>query len=110
MKHSARLAHFALATLFGSMALPVAAQAANPQYVNACVTQMTDKNITDKASAKKVCTCVVDEQAKITQAQKTELDNWVKSGKDVRQNKTFQNISNRMKACGNGIKFNKAHQ
>ena len=33
---------------------------------------------------------------------------WVKSGKDVRQNKTFQDISARMKACGNGVKFNKA--
>ena len=43
-----------------------------------------------------------------TQAQKNELDTWVKSGKDVRQNKTFQTISARMKACGNGVKFNKA--
>lgn len=51
---------------------------------------------------------MVDEQAKITQAQKNELDAWVKSGKDVRQNKTFQTISARMKACGNGVKFNKA--
>lgn len=74
--------------------------------VNACVTQMTDKNITDKASAKKVCGCVVNEQSKITQAQKTEIDNWVKDGKDVRQNSTYQTLVNKLKACGNGIKFN----
>ena len=101
--------HFAVLTLIASFALPFAAHAANPQQVGACVGQKTEKNITDKTSATKVCTCVVDEQAKITQAQKTELDNWVKSGKDVRQNKTFQNISNRLKACGNGIKFNQPH-
>ena len=101
--------HFAVLTLIASFALPFAAHAANPQQVGACVGQMTEKNITDKTSATKVCTCVVDEQAKITQAQKTELDNWVKSGKDVRQNKTFQNMSNRLKACGNGIKFNQPH-
>lgn len=100
--------HSAIVTLFASMVLPFAAHAANPQYANACATQMTEKHITDAASAKKVCTCVVDEQSKITQAQKNELDTWVKSGKDVRQNKTFQTISARMKACGNGVKFNKA--
>lgn len=46
---------------------------------------------------------MVKKQSQITQKQKNELDNWVKSGKDIRTNKTFQNISNRMKACGNGI-------
>lgn len=45
--------HSAIVTLFASMVLPFAAHAANPQYVNACATQMTDKHITDAASAKK---------------------------------------------------------
>lgn len=80
---------------------------ANPTAINACVAQMTDKNLTDNKSAQTLCSCVVKEQAKITQAQKNELDNWVKQGKDIRANKTFQTISNRMKACGDGIKFNK---
>ncbi|MFW2177416.1 MULTISPECIES: hypothetical protein [unclassified Moraxella] len=95
--------HFALLTAVAMFGLPAVAQA-NTQQVNACVTQMTEKNIMDKASAQKVCSCVVKEQAKITRAQKTELDNWVKSGKDVRQNKTFQTISGKMKACSAGIK------
>ena len=89
--------HSAIVTLFASMVLPFAAHAANPQYVNACITQMTEKHITDAASAKKVCTCVVDEQAKITQAQKNELDAWVKSGKDVRQNKRTRLVTGTMK-------------
>ena len=55
--------HSAIVTLFASMVLPFAAHAANPQYVNACATQMTEKHITDAASAKKVCSCVVDEQS-----------------------------------------------
>lgn len=79
---------------------------ANTAHINACVAQMTEKNITDNQSAQKVCSCVVKEQSKITQAQKDELDNWVKQGKDIRTNKTFQTISNRMKACGDGIRFN----
>ena len=65
--------HFAVLTLIASFALPFAAHAANPQQVGACVGQMTEKNITDKTSATKVCTCVVDEQAKITQAQITNM-------------------------------------
>lgn len=90
-------------------ALPLIASIshANTTEINACVVQITDKNITDKQSAQKVCGCVVKEQAKITQAQKDELDSWVRQGKDIRANKTFQTISNRMKACGDGVKFNK---
>lgn len=103
MKKSALLATMAL---FVMPAMSTVAQAANSQQVNACVSQMTDKNLTDAKSAQKVCSCVVNEQSKITQAQKTELDSWVKSGKDVRQNRTFQAISAKFKACGNGIKFN----
>lgn len=91
----------------GTPLMSVNAQAFDKSaQVNACVTQMTDKNITDKASAKKVCGCVVNEQSKITQDQKTEIDNWVKQGKDVRQNSTYQTLVNKLKACGNGIKFN----
>lgn len=107
-----RISLLNLRTVLGLAALPAvvlttaSAQAANPQQVNACASQMTERNITDSASAKKFCGCVLDEQAKITQAQKNELDEWVQSGKDVRQNKTFQTISLRMKACGDGIKFN----
>lgn len=100
----------ALLTAVVALSCSGIAQAADAQQVNACVTQMTEKNITDQKSAQKVCTCVVNEQAKITQAQKTELDNWVKSGKDVRQNKIFQNVSAKLKACGNGIKFNTPKQ
>lgn len=99
---------FALLTALAVMGLPALSQAANPQQVNACVTQVTDKNITDKKSAQKFCSCVVDVQSSITQAQKTELDQWVKSGKDVRTNKTFQSVTAKFKACGNGIKFNQA--
>lgn len=104
---------FNLRTALSVAALPVAllvntgAYAANAQQVNACASQMTERNITDSKSARRFCTCVLDEQAKITQAQKNELDEWVQSGKDVRQNKTFQTISLRMKACGDGIKFNR---
>lgn len=98
---------FATAALFVIPAVSSVAQAANPQLVNACATQMTDKNMTDAKSAQKVCTCVVDEQAKITQAQKNDIDNWVKSGKDVRQNRNYQAIVSKLKACGNGIKFNR---
>lgn len=101
---------FVTVALFSLPAMPMLVHAANPQQVGACVTQMTDKNITDAKSAQKVCTCVVDEQAKITQAQKNEIDNWVKSGKDVRQNSTYQTIVNKLKACGNGIKFNRPQQ
>ncbi|ELA08312.1 hypothetical protein MOMA_07111 [Moraxella macacae 0408225] len=89
-----------------SIILPNLANAStdvNHAQINACVAQMTEKKITDNKSAQKVCGCVVKEQAKITQKQKNELDDWVKSGKDIRTNKTFQNISDRMKACGNGI-------
>lgn len=98
---------FTFFATLGLFAMPMVAQSANPEQVNACVIQMTDKKITDKASAQKVCTCVVNEQEKITQAQKDELDNWVRSGKTIQDNKTFQTISNKLKACGNGIKFNK---
>lgn len=100
---------FALLTTLGLFALPMTAQSANPEQVNLCVTQITEKKITDQKSAQKLCTCVVNEQAKITQTQKDELDNWVKSGKNIQDNQTFQNISNKLKACGNGIKFNKTN-
>lgn len=96
-----------LATAFlGLSAMNVPAMAADSNMVNACAGQMADKYALDTGSATKVCTCLVDEQAKITPAQKTEIDTWVKSGKDVRQNPLFQNISAKFKACGNGIKFN----
>lgn len=91
-----------MAILLSSSAMLPNLANANAQ-VNACVAQMTEKKITDNKSAQKVCSCVVKKQSQITQKQKNELDNWVKSGKDIRTNKTFQNISNRMKACGNGI-------
>lgn len=99
---------FATVAVFAVPALSSVAQAANPQQVSACASQMAEKNITDIKSAQKLCTCVVGEQAKITQAQKNELDNWVKSGKDVRQNATYQSIVGKIKACGNGVKFNQA--
>ena len=101
----------AMLPLLALLAIPAMIQSAqaagDPRQVNACVTQMTDKNITDRSSAQKGCSCVVNEQANITQAQKTEIDNWVKGGKDVRQNKTYQTIVSKLKACGNGIKFNR---
>lgn len=103
--------HVVMLPVLAMLALPTLGQTAQaagePRQVNACVTQMTDKNITDRSSAQKVCACVVNEQANITQAQKSEIDTWVKNGKDVRQNKTYQTIVAKLKACGNGIKFNK---
>lgn len=101
---------FATVAVFALPTVSSVAQAANPQQVSACASQMTEKNITDMKSAQKLCTCVVDEQAKITQAQKTELDAWVKSGKDVRQNTTYQTIVAKLRACGNGIKFNQSQR
>ncbi|WP_315043663.1 hypothetical protein ACGTJS_11215 [Faucicola mancuniensis] len=90
----------------GAMFVPSLAMA-NTTPINACVAQMTAKQLTDKKSAEKVCTCVAKEQSKVTQAQTKELNNWVQSGKDIRTNKTFQNLSKRIKACGDGVKFNK---
>mgnify|MGYP007061786589 CR=1 FL=1 len=113
LRNPMKISSFKLCTALSVAALPAvvlattSAHAANAQQVNACASQMTERNITDNKSAKQFCTCVLDEQAKITQAQKNELDEWVQSGKDVRQNKTFQTISLRMKACGDGIKFNR---
>lgn len=100
-----------LATAFFGLTvfnLPASANvnATDTAMVNACAGQMVDKNLTDPTSAQKVCTCLVDEQAKITQAQKSQIDAWVKSGKDVRQSPIYQSVSAKFKACGNGVKFN----
>ena len=92
---------------FGLSAFAVPANAVDSTMVNACATQMVEKSLTDANSANKVCTCLVNEQSKITQAQKDEIDTWVKNGNDVRQNALFQNISAKFKACGKGVKFNR---
>lgn len=90
--------------------LPAIAQSANvnikQDMINACVNQVVEKNITDKNSAQKLCTCQVTVQGKMTMEQSWEIDSWAKSGKKLENLPTYKNMVKNLQACGNGIKFN----
>lgn len=98
---------------FALVALPFisTAQAANvnikQDMINACVAQVSDKNITDKTSAQKLCTCQVNVQGRMTMEQSWEIDSWAQSGNNLASLPLYNNLIKNIQACGTGIKFNK---
>ena len=80
------------------------------EYINSCVQQTVDTKVADKATANKLCSCVVDVHSKKTLGQMWEVESYRANGKDTSTLPFVQKLQNDLQQCEQGLTLNPPQQ